>query len=445
MTYTSLTMRRSTGSKQMDPTDVRTVPVEAHIGSPHDYILRHQFELDALHRAGRLEECAPSLFERIADERAIYFGIDETRSRNPAPGPDLVMLDTIPETDLWRWARESRDAIRDGHYQPERPRTVKIPKPNGSSREIHVFNHMDSAVQRAILGILNPAVDPTFHEMSHGGRPGRDARSARKQLITRHRETNSRFLIVEDLVGAFDHVPINRLLQIVGKRIPCGNLINLLGTIIHAQPRVRKTRGISQGAALSPMLLNLYLDFLLDDRIEGNPDSETAIRYIDDMALLCRSEESAHSAYEVLDNLIRNAGFTPKYGPVKAIHDLTRKPARWLGHVLSIENGLLRFHMTDESWFRLEDKLLQCAKEGEHQQLAEMVTRNWLNDTVAMGHDKVRPTCARIQQLMRTHSFTPTPISRLEEWSEEAIARWEDYLSSHAQPGSSCVEDSPCA
>ena len=442
MSHGSLKTRRSTGLKQMDPTDVRRVRVEAHVGSPHDYMLRHQYELEALRQEGRLEECVPSLFERI-DERAIYFGIDTTRSKNPAPGPDRVRLNLIPEGDLWRWARECRDAIRNGHYQPERPRKVKIPKPNGSTRTIHVFNHVDSAVQRGIMGILNPAVDPTLSEICHGGRPGRGTWSARKQLITRHRETNSNFLIVEDLVGAFDHVPARRLLQIVEKRIPCKKVINLLATIIHAQPRVRKTIGISQGAVLSPMMLNIYLDYLLDTRVEGNPEVDAAIRYIDDIALLCRSEESAHSAYETLDNLIRNAGLTPKYGPAKAIHDLTRKPARWLGHELRIENGRLQLHITEEAWFRLEDALSQCAKEGETQQSAEIITRNWLNDAVAMGNDKVRPICTRIQQLMRTHSFSPTPRSWLEEWSEEAIARWEEYLNSQVQPGSSYVEQSP--
>ena len=441
MSYGSLKTRRSTGLKQLDPTDVRNVPVEAHIGSWPDYMLRHQYELEALHQEGRLEECVPSLFERI-DERAIYFGIDTTRSKNPAPGPDRVKLNRIPETDLWRWAREYHDAIRNGQYQSGRPRKVKIPKPNGSTRTIHVFNHVDSAVQRGILGILNPAVDPTLSEMSHGGRTGRGTWSARKQLITRQRETNSNFLIVEDLVGAFDHVPVNRLLKIVEKRIPCKKVISLLATIIHAQPRVRKTRGISQGAVLSPMLLNIYLDYLVDTRIERNPEVDTAIRYIDDIALLCRSEESARTAYEALDNLIRNAGFIPKYGPAKAIHDLTRNPARWLGHELRIENGRLQLRITEEAWFRLEDALSQCAKEGETQQSAEIITRNWLNDAVAMGNDLVRPICTRIQQLMRTHSFTPTPISWLEEWSEEAIAHWKEYLSSYnAQTESSYAEN----
>jgi len=403
-------------------------------------MLRHQYELEALLQEGRLKECVPSLFERI-DERAIYCGIDTTCSKNPAPGPDRVKLNRIPESDRWKLARKCHDAIRDDHYQPGRPRKVKIPKPNGSSRTIHVFNHVDSAVQRGILGILNPAVDPTLSEMSHGGRTGRGTWSARKQLITRHKETNSSFLIVEDLAGAFDYVPVSRLLKIVEKKIPCKKVIKLLETIIRAQPRARGTRGISQGAVLSPMLLNIYLDYLVDNRIERNPEIDAAIRYIDDIALLCRAEESARTAYEALDNLIRNAGFIPKYGPAKAIHDLTRNPARWLGHELRIENGRLQLRITEEAWFRLEDALSQCAKEGETQQSAEIITRNWLNDAL-MGNDLVRPICARIQQLMRTHSFSPTPISWLEERSEEAIARWKEYLTSdNAQTGSSYAEN----
>jgi retron-type reverse transcriptase len=50
---------------------------------------------------------------------------------------------------------------------------TRLPKPGGGQRGLGIPNVVDRAVQQAVLQILEPIVEPTFHHSSHGcyGRP----------------------------------------------------------------------------------------------------------------------------------------------------------------------------------------------------------------------------------------------------------------------------------
>jgi hypothetical protein len=47
-----------------------------------------------------------------------------------------------------------------------------IPKPDGSQRELGIPTVLDRLIQQALLQVLQPLIDPTFSEHSHGFRPG---------------------------------------------------------------------------------------------------------------------------------------------------------------------------------------------------------------------------------------------------------------------------------
>jgi hypothetical protein len=69
---------------------------------------------------------------------------------------------------------EIRGQLLSGIYQPKQVREVEIPKGGGGVRKLGIPTVLDRFIQQSILQVLQPMVDPTFSEHSHGFRPGRN-------------------------------------------------------------------------------------------------------------------------------------------------------------------------------------------------------------------------------------------------------------------------------
>ena len=417
--YTSLKVRRSTGSINMDQHSVRNVTVDSHTGSWLSFVYRLNCELESFIKEGSLEENAPSLFSWLTDERNLYFGCQVTINKAAVAGPDGIELSEEPETLLWEWCRQARNELRAGEYLIGKPRKLKLDKSSGGHREIHVFNQVDSSVKRAVLAVIHPVLDRTLMPMCHGGRVGYGLWSARKSLVDMFNRTGNTFLVVQDIKGAFDNVPLGRLFQIVRKSLPCTEICDLIESIVKSQPRKSGTRGISQGSVLSPILLNCYLSHFVDSELSMESAS-TAIRYIDDISLLCGSHADGHDVSSELSQLITRAGLKAKFRCKDAIHDLQRDQTGWLGHNIRIRNGKFTFEMTKRAWASLDAALL------EHNDELSLpgVVKNWLNDSAAPTETCASNITRKINTLLRKHRQTPLPTSSLNEWIQSAKERW---------------------
>ena len=71
---------------------------------------------------------------------------------------------------------DGMDIVQTGRYLTTA--RVGIPKPDGSERDLGIPTVVDRLIQLALLQVLQPLIDPTFCEHSHGFRPGRRARDA---------------------------------------------------------------------------------------------------------------------------------------------------------------------------------------------------------------------------------------------------------------------------
>ncbi|WP_256441744.1 reverse transcriptase domain-containing protein [Bradyrhizobium sp. sGM-13] len=99
------------------------------------------------------------LMEAICDPGNIEAALDAVVRNKGAPGIDGITVKQLPD-------------ILQGRYQPQPVRRVRIPKPDGGTR------NLDRVIQQAILLRLQPLWDPTFSEHSYGFRPGRSAHQA---------------------------------------------------------------------------------------------------------------------------------------------------------------------------------------------------------------------------------------------------------------------------
>ena len=78
----------------------------------------------------------------------------------------------------------------------------------------------------------------------------------------------------DDIANAFDHVPIEYVMEVFRRHIDDPGLLNIANKVLRGHHTEQHTVGIDQGSALSPLALNVALHHALDD----------AIRWLEDLA-----------------------------------------------------------------------------------------------------------------------------------------------------------------
>lgn len=136
-----------------------------------------------------------------------------------------------------------------------------------------------------------------------------------------------------DLKSYFDTIPHLGLMALVKERVVDGSVLALVEQCLTAgvmeelkgwQPT---ERGTPQGAVISPMLANLYLN-PLDHEMERR--GWKMVRYADDLVVLCRTKEEADTVLALLRQWTEAAGLT--LHPTKTrIVNATREGFDFLG------------------------------------------------------------------------------------------------------------------
>jgi RNA-directed DNA polymerase len=201
-------------------------------------------------------------------------------------------------------------ALRDDRYCPYGVRRVYIPKPGSQERRpLGIPTVRDRVVQAALRQVLEPIFEALFAPTSYGFRPGRGCKDALREVV-RLLDTGDLYIVDVDIRKYFDTIPHELLMARVEERIADGRVLALIrqflsqGVMEQGQCTVPEA-GTPQGGVISPLLANVYLnplDHLLLSR------GYTAVRYADDMVVLCRTREEAEAVLSLLRQWMADAG-----------------------------------------------------------------------------------------------------------------------------------------
>jgi RNA-directed DNA polymerase len=211
-------------------------------------------------------------------------------------------VDHVTIKDFSRRRDEQLKAIhgqlRQGKFRPQKIRRKLIEKPGTTEmRPLGIPTVRDRVVQGALRQVLEPIFEREFAEHSYGFRPGRGCKDALRRVNDLIR-LGYRYTVDIDLKSYFDTIPHDRLMEEVRQRIADRRVLELIEAYLKA-PILDGVRawtplgGAPQGAVLSPLLSNLYLNDL-DHQMAARGYEMT--RYADDMVIQCRTMPEAEAA-----------------------------------------------------------------------------------------------------------------------------------------------------
>lgn len=251
------------------------------------------------------------LFDKVFAERNLLAAFQRVARNDGAPGVDHVTVTQFegqfPE-EIWAVS----DALKAGTYTPQAIRRVHIPKPGtAETRPLGIPTVRDRVVQAAVLQVIEPIFERDFAEQSYGFRPGRGCKDALRRVDELLKQGYVH-VVDADLKGYFDSIPHDRLMDRLKAKIADGPVLRLIEAFLKAAvldglSSWTPEAGAPQGAVLSPLLSNIYLDPL--DHLMAREGIEM-VRYADDFVILCRTAEEAKRALEVVERWVADNGLT---------------------------------------------------------------------------------------------------------------------------------------
>jgi RNA-directed DNA polymerase len=203
--------------------------------------------------------------------------------------------------------------LKEGRYYPQPAQRIWIPKLGSKEmRPLGVPPVENRVVEMALRNVLEPIFEHTFAEHSYGFRPGRGAKDALRR-VAQLLEAGKGWIVDADLKGYFDSIPQDKLMTVVAERVADGAVLEQIqrslkqGVMESGKGWSPTEKGTPQGAVLSPLLANIYLNPL--DHLMAGKGWEM-VRYADDFIILCESQEQAQQALQEVRQWVEQAGLT---------------------------------------------------------------------------------------------------------------------------------------
>jgi len=250
-----------------------------------------------------------SLIDKVNSRANLRASFEKVKANKGSAGVDHITIEMFEvhlEENLERVSRE----LISGDYQPQAIRRVWIPKAgNKEERPLGIPTVRDRVVQGALRQVLEPIFEAEFAPESYGFRPGRSAKDALRRVWEWLTEGYI-YVVDADLESYYDTIPQGPLLSRMAEHVADSKVLDLVEKylrqdVMESGKQWTPERGTPQGAVLSPLLSNIYLNNLDHLMVERG---YRMVRYADDFVVLCRSEKEAQTALEEMRRWTEAAG-----------------------------------------------------------------------------------------------------------------------------------------
>lgn len=315
-----------------------------------------------------------SLLDKVCKEGNLHSAAAKVKANGGAPGVDHVTVEQFWD-DLEANKAKLRAALHDGSYEPQAIRRTYIPKPGSNEqRPLGIPTVRDRVVQGAIRHVIEPIFEKEFAEHSYGFRPRRGCKDALRRVDELLKQGYV-YVVDADLKSYFDTIPHDRLMDRLRERIADGRVLGLMASFLTAGimdglKEWEPEAGAPQGAVLSPLLSNIYLN-PLDHQMAAQ--GYEMVRYADDFVILCKSPAEAEQALAIVRQWCEAEGLT--LHPTKTrIVDVRQEGFDFLGyHFATTQRGRLARWPRKKSKQKLKDSLRKKTRRNAGQSMRQII------------------------------------------------------------------------
>jgi RNA-directed DNA polymerase len=241
----------------------------------------------------------------------VYQAWKQVKKNKGAAGYDGISIEKFEEgleDNLYKiWNRMSS-----GSYFPPVVLLCDIPKSDGKVRTLGIPTVADRVAQMVVKIILEPQIDPQFHQDSYGYRPKKSARQA--VGVARQRCWQMNWVIDLDIKGFFDSINHELMMRAMRKHTEEKWMLLYIERWLKASAQGKdgtqkdRTEGTPQGGVISPLLANIFLHHAYDSWMQAQFSDLPFERYADDILVHCWTEKQAQYVLEQIRQRLKRCG-----------------------------------------------------------------------------------------------------------------------------------------
>ena len=235
-----------------------------------------------------------SLIDKIYRKENLELAFKHVKRNKGAPGIDgETVSDFAAKLELNIEFLHER--LKTKSFEPSPVRRVEIEKPEGGVRLLGIPTVKDRVVQQAIVNIIEPIFDKTFHPSSYGYRPNHSQHQAVAKAERFMNKYGLEHVVDMDLSKCFDTLDHEIMIKAVSEQISDGQVLDLIRNflksgVMHSDNFSKTEVGSPQGGVCSPLLSNIYLN-QFDQKMMKK--GIRIVRYADDILIFAKDKKTA--------------------------------------------------------------------------------------------------------------------------------------------------------
>ena len=250
-----------------------------------------------------------ALYDKIYRKDILWEAWKQVKANRGTGGIDKIYIEDVVRYGEEKFLQEIQTELIEKKYHPKPVKRVYIPKKDGKQRPLGIPIIKDRVVQMATKIVIEPIFEADFKEHSYGFRPKRNAHQA-LEVIRKKCNNKGWWVLDADIKSYFDNINHEKLMKLVSQRISDRRILKLVEKwlkvgFIEQGERYESVIGSPQGGVISPLLSNIYLNYLDTVWEKYYKHLGTLVRYCDDFVVICRTKKDINHSYHAISDIMK--------------------------------------------------------------------------------------------------------------------------------------------